>query len=39
MAENLDVFDFALDDADMQAIAGVDNGNRLEPDPEVFASR
>ena len=39
ITENFDVFGFTLDDADMQAIAGINNGNRLGPDPEVFAMR
>src|ERR1700712_5317860 len=39
ITENFDVFGFTLDDADMQAIAGIDNGNRLGPDPDVFAMR
>ncbi|MEU7999929.1 aldo/keto reductase [Catellatospora sp. NPDC049111] len=37
IAENIDVFDFALDDEDMAAIAGLDNGGRIGPDPAVFA--
>lgn len=37
--ENFDVFDFTLDDADLQTIAGINNGNRLGPDPDVFAMR
>lgn len=36
MAENIDVFDFALSDADMAAIAALDTGHRLGPDPDVF---
>ncbi|MFC7242453.1 aldo/keto reductase [Catellatospora aurea] len=37
IAENIDVFGFALDDEDMAAIAGLDNGGRIGPDPAVFA--
>jgi 2,5-diketo-D-gluconate reductase A len=32
--ENLALFDFALDDADMAALAGLDTGLRLGPDPD-----
>ena len=39
ITENFDVFDFALDDADMHAISSINNGNRLGPDPDVFAMR
>ncbi|MEM5491968.1 aldo/keto reductase [Hoeflea sp. AS16] len=35
-AENLDVFDFALTDDEMKAIAGLDVGLRNGPDPSVF---
>ncbi|GHC55210.1 aldo/keto reductase [Streptomyces cinnamoneus] len=34
--ENFDVFGFALDDEDLAAIAGLDNGTRLGPDPAEF---
>ncbi|SEO06807.1 Aldo/keto reductase [Actinacidiphila rubida] len=34
--ENIDVFGFALDDADMAAIAALDRGLRTGPDPDVF---
>ncbi|QHC24641.1 aldo/keto reductase [Streptomyces sp. GS7] len=34
--ENFDVFGFALDDADLAAVAGLDSGNRLGPDPATF---
>ncbi|MFI9237727.1 aldo/keto reductase [Streptomyces sp. NPDC053079] len=34
--ENIDVFDFALDADDLAAIAGLDNGTRLGPDPAEF---
>ncbi len=33
--ENIDVFDFELTDADMAALAGLDAGNRIGPDPET----
>lgn len=33
--ENIDVFDFELNDADMTALAGLDAGNRIGPDPET----
>ncbi|MCQ8242381.1 aldo/keto reductase [Rhizosaccharibacter radicis] len=34
--ENIDVFDFGLDDDDMRAIATLNTGKRLGPDPERF---
>ncbi|WKX73274.1 aldo/keto reductase [Streptomyces sp. XD-27] len=34
--ENIDVFGFELDDDDLAAIAALDSGNRLGPDPETF---
>lgn len=34
--ENIDVFGFALDADDLAAIAGLDNGTRLGPDPAEF---
>ncbi|MDX2701546.1 aldo/keto reductase [Streptomyces sp. PA03-6a] len=34
--ENLDVFDFALSDADVAAITALDNGTRIGPDPDAF---
>ncbi|MEW9529346.1 aldo/keto reductase [Microbispora sp. NPDC049125] len=37
IAENIDVFDFRLDDAEMAAIDALDNGRRLGPDPATFA--
>lgn len=37
LAENLDIFDFALTDAEMAAIATLDAGERTGPDPEVFS--
>ena len=36
--ENIDVFDFALTDADMTAIAALDNGTRMGPDPSTFGN-
>ncbi|MGP8297687.1 aldo/keto reductase [Streptomyces inhibens] len=36
IAENIDVFDFTLDDADLAALAALDSGNRLGPDPATF---
>ena len=37
--ENFDLFDFELEDADMQAIAGLDRGEdgRTGPNPDAFA--
>ena len=37
--ENLAVADFELDDADLAAIAELNTGERLGPDPEVFDMR
>jgi 2,5-diketo-D-gluconate reductase A len=37
--ENFDVFDFSLDDAEMQAISSLATGERLGPDPQTFAAR
>ncbi|MDI1459819.1 aldo/keto reductase [Catellatospora sp. KI3] len=37
IAENIDVFDFELDDDDLAAIATLDNGGRIGPDPATFA--
>ncbi len=34
--ENIDIFDFSLDDADLAAIARLDCGKRTGPDPETF---
>jgi len=34
--ENIEVFDFELDDAQMQAIAALDRGQRIGPDPDTF---
>ena len=36
MAENIDIFDFALDEDDMERLRGLDVGHRLGPDPERF---
>jgi 2,5-diketo-D-gluconate reductase A len=37
--ENFDVFDFSLDDAEMQQIAGLSTGERIGPDPQSFNAR
>jgi diketogulonate reductase-like aldo/keto reductase len=34
--ENFDVFDFSLDDAEMQHISSLSTGERLGPDPRTF---
>jgi len=34
--ENFDVFDFELDDEGMAAIAALDRGQRIGPDPDTF---
>ena len=36
IAENIDVFGFELDDTDLAALAGLDSGTRLGPDPATF---
>ena len=36
IAENIDVFSFELTEADMAAIAGLDAGERIGPDPDTF---
>ena len=36
LAENLAIFDFTLTPADHTAIAALDHGNRIGPDPAVF---
>lgn len=36
LAENIDIFDFALTDAEMAAIATLDAGERTGPDPATF---
>lgn len=35
IAENIDIFDFELDDEDMDVIAGLDTGERTGPDPDT----
>ncbi len=35
--ENIDLFGFELDDADMAAIAGLESGTRLGPHPDEFS--
>lgn len=37
IAENADVFGFALDDTDIELIAGADRGHRFGPDPDNYA--
>lgn len=37
LAENIDVFDFALDREDMEQIASLDTGLRTGPNPEEFS--
>jgi 2,5-diketo-D-gluconate reductase A len=36
MRENIDVYDFELSDADMQAVSALDTGTRMGPDPDEF---
>jgi 2,5-diketo-D-gluconate reductase A len=36
IAENFDVFDFDLTDAEMDAIRALDAGRRIGPDPDTF---
>ncbi|MGW7007372.1 aldo/keto reductase [Streptomyces sp. NPDC054933] len=36
ITENINVFDFELDADDLAALAGLDNGTRLGPDPDTF---
>ncbi|GAA2727292.1 aldo/keto reductase [Cellulomonas aerilata] len=38
IAENFDVFGFGLQDEDHQALAGMDRGERIGPDPEEFGA-
>jgi 2,5-diketo-D-gluconate reductase A len=35
--ENIAIFDFALTDADMREIAGLETGRRIGPDPDSYA--
>jgi diketogulonate reductase-like aldo/keto reductase len=35
--ENFHVFDFELSDGDMEALAGLERGERIGPDPESFS--
>lgn len=37
LIENHDIFDFALTRADMEAIATLDTGTRVGPDPDLFS--
>ena len=39
IAENIEIFDFALDDDDLATIAQVETGERLGPDPRTFDRR
>jgi len=39
IAENIDVFDFTLDDDQMTQIAGLATGQRIGPDPEAMSNR
>lgn len=39
LAENADVFDFELSEAEMAAIAGLDEGRNFGPDPRSYAGR
>jgi 2,5-diketo-D-gluconate reductase A len=39
IAENIDVFDFTLSDQDMAAIAGLETGGRIGPDPDLVGER
>jgi 2,5-diketo-D-gluconate reductase A len=36
IVENFDVFDFALEQGEMEAIGELDAGERIGPDPETF---
>jgi 2,5-diketo-D-gluconate reductase A len=36
--ENFDVFDFELSDEQMQALAGLEKGERIGPDPDTFVA-
>lgn len=37
MRENIELFDFSLDESDMESISALDRGQRFGPDPDVFA--
>jgi 2,5-diketo-D-gluconate reductase A len=37
--ENIDIFDFSLDDAEMQRVSTLATGGRLGPDPDTFDLR
>jgi len=37
LAENIDVFDFELTDAEMDTLNGLDDGTRFRPNPESYA--
>ena len=39
IAENIDLFDFGLDESDLATIAKVNTGERLGPDPKTFSMR
>lgn len=39
LAENIDIFDFELDEAAMRVLSELNTGNRLGPDPEAFNRR
>jgi 2,5-diketo-D-gluconate reductase A len=36
IAENFDIFDFHLTDAEMESIQALDAGERIGPDPDTF---
>ncbi len=36
IAENFEIFGFALEDDDLEALAGLDRGTRTGPDPDTF---
>ena len=38
ISENIDIFDFELDDDEMAAFARLDTGERTGPDPATFVS-
>ena len=35
IAENIDVFDFELTDAEMKTLSGLDDGTRFRPNPDA----